>query len=220
MISKSTVFIGLSMLSALAATAQSGYNLIGASANQTHFKNEDVSSNSDSFLGFSVNYLHGFRMLENTPLYLETGGSMKFMFYSENFKRTNSEYEESGQRTQMVTFVAPVNLAYKFNIGEDFSITPFAGIDVKAHLSGWKTTYKKNNDGCQEESINLFNDDANNMNGNVWTRFQTGWNAGLRLSYRHVFLLGSYGTDFAKLSNHHSNMITTQNITLSIGYQF
>ncbi len=139
--------IGL-MMSSMSVSARCHYNLVGISANQLHFTAKDSYDDEDSgsMFGFGVHYLHGFPLMQNQPLYLETGGSMKFMFYTDHLTGSvplpDGSYEPDGefrQRIQMVTLSVPVNVAYKYDINDRWSITPFIGIDVKAHLSGWIT---------------------------------------------------------------------------------
>lgn len=218
--------IGL-MMSSMSVSARSHYNLVGISANQLHFTAKDSYDDEDSgsMFGFGVHYLHGFPLMQNQPLYLETGGSMKFMFYTDHLTAStllpDGSYEleeEFRQRIQMVTLSVPVNVAYKYDINDRWSITPFIGIDVKAHLSGWVTDITIDSNGEFRDVGNLF--DRKDMDDLEWHRFQLGWNVGLRAAYRHFSVAGSFGTDFVRLSNHYDNTMSNQNIAVTFGYSF
>lgn len=212
--------------SAMALKAAESYNLAGVSANQMHFNTtEDGLSDSGSFFGFGVNYLHGFGLTEKLPLYLEVGGAMKFMFYSDHVKEFIFSSDQpvlqavNRRRIQTVTLSVPVNLAYKWNINEKWSIVPFAGVDLKSHLSGWFTDIVRDeNYGDTRECGNLFS--KKYMDGAQWRHFQLGWNIGARAEYRRVFASLSYGTDFIRLQDHGGSRMSTQNIALTLGYKF
>lgn len=207
-----------------------GYNLVGVSANQIHFNSEgpDVEDNdSGSFLGFGVNYLHGFRLTGKLPLYLETGGSMKFMFYSDH--QTMSMKNEAGvwetveeyrQRIQTVTLIVPVNVAYKWQINDKWALVPYVGLDMKAHLSGWVTDITIDENGEFRDVGNLFSNGEDDMDGRKWRRFQLGWNVGVRAEYRRVFASASYGTDLTRVMDRDGAHIDTQNIAVTFGYKF
>lgn len=228
-----SIVLGIAIASSFSISAQNHYNLVGVSANQTHFnsKSTERESDSDNMLGFGVNYLYGHRVLRNVPLYAETGLGMKFMFYTNHLYNTVSQYEGSDgiygannenirQRIQMMTLTIPVNLAYDFNISKNFSISPFVGIDLKTHIYGWMTDIRDDKDGHFEECVSVFDNNPDSMDGMAWRRFQAGWNAGLRIVYRHIFASASYGTDFTKLCKHPENRMSTQNISVTFGYKF
>lgn len=224
--------IGIAVLLAgccMPVEAIEGYNLVGVSANQMHFNSEgpDVDDDdSGSFLGFGVNYLHGFRLTKKLPLYLEVGGSMKFMFYSDHQTMSMKNgagvwetVEEYRQRIQTVTLTVPVNVAYKWQINDKWAVVPYVGLDMKAHLSGWVTDITIDEDGEFRDVGNLFSDGEDDMDGRKWRRFQLGWNVGVRAEYRRVFASASYGTDLTRVMDRDSH-IDTQNIAVTFGYKF
>lgn len=207
-----------------------GYNLVGISANQMHFNIEEDGDETDSgsFLGFGVNYLHGFRLTGKLPLYLETGGSMKFMFYSDHQTTysgvtPDGDWIRSGeyrQRIQTVTLTVPVNVAYKWQINDKWAVVPYVGLDMKAHLSGWVTDITIDENGEFRDVGNLFSNGEDDMDGRKWRRFQLGWNVGVRAEYRRVFASVSYGTDLTRVMDRDGAHIDTQNIAVTFGYKF
>lgn len=199
-------------ITALTVSAQD-YNRVGLSYNNTHFGatwSNHVSDDNMSLNGIGIDYIHGFSLSESTPLYFETGAKLNFGFKDESVKVGG---EKLSAKLNIYTINVPANLAYKFSITDDFSITPYLGLNFKLHLSGTlKATYK--NGGTKvEEKANIFSKDEINP---TWKRFQMGWHIGVGFQYNPVYFGVSWGTDFLKpVEDYRSS-----DLSIALGYCF
>lgn len=68
--------------SAMSANDIKDYNRIGISYNNTHYGFNDAYDNDSNFglNGVGIDYIHGFSVSENLPLYIETGLNFDFNF--------------------------------------------------------------------------------------------------------------------------------------------
>ena len=119
----------------------------------------------------------------------------------------------------MFSLNIPVNLVYKYNINEDFSIDPFVGIDLRYNISGkFKTTYSGEyedevNESLKDEgldSVDLFEGEDG------LKRFQAGWHIGVGATWKNLNLSISYGQDFNEIAEK-TKFKTTM---ISLGYNF
>lgn len=246
-----------------------GYNRIGISYNNTHLghnkyaggKNSNISLN-----GVGLDYIHGFSLTDRLPLFLETGVNLNFNFGSKDAVSTNfGDYEDFDEedwgdfmddvedgdipttktKYQNINMQIPVNLVYRFNINENFSIAPYFGLNFKVHFtSKYKTelpSYDEEGDygyegyaydyGYDDEydygtddndgSKWISNFDKKQVGkNNTWNRFQMGWHVGVGFQYKPFYLGVQYGTDFIAAYSHKKSKINTGNLKISLAYCF
>lgn len=193
----------------------SSYNLIGVSYDNTHLGGKDYGYSDEESLslnGFGLEYTHGFGLSRTLPMYLEIGLKWNMGFGA--WEPDDYDYEKNSY--QMMRFNVPVSYAWRFAIGENFSVTPYAGIDFRFNAMG-RTKFELD-DYEEDEWVNLF--DKDDMYGDTWNRFQMGWHVGVRAEYSHVFLGVNYGTDFIKAYSKHKSHVSTGNLNVSLGYRF
>ncbi len=179
------------------------YNRVGIT-----YENANLSpKGGDSFglNGFGVNYIHGFSVSSELPLFVETGLKFSGVFHSE------SEGSEEVKNTFMYLAV-PVNVAYKFAVGENMSIQPYLGLNLKFNLVG-KQKYTDSDYPEDDYEINVF--DKDDMDP-TWKRFQLGWHIGAGLNYKQFYVGLSYGTDFIKIAK----KVNTGTFSIGVGYNF
>lgn len=181
------------------------YNLIGISYTNILFdieEDQDISMN-----GFSANYTHGFNLIKKLPLYFETGVNFSFGIFNKIYK-----YKDKGEKyktSEKLSFISvPLNIAYKFDVNDKFSVKPFLGLNAKVNVLG-KTTVSY--DG-EKESMNWYDKD----NDGYFKRFQLGWHIGVGAQYSKIYLGLDYGTDFIKLADE----IGTGTFNFTVGYSF
>ena len=221
---------------ALCASAQNeDYNRVGISFDHTgySFNNEMkvlVGYDGDKHLmkgiganGFGINYIHGFSLTESVPLYLEAGANINFMFGSK--KAYESQYYKSTVKGSDINMQIPVNLAWKFNVNEDFAVTPYVGINFKLHFATkfkveeldkedgttWKSPsysvyssedWAKYDDGWEPGDEPVSQEDKDACDDLKWNRFQMGWQIGVGFQYKPVYLGVQWGTDFIPAYSH------------------
>lgn len=179
------------------------YNIVGISYTNIGL---DVEEGKDiSMNGFSVNYTHGFNLTKKLPLYFETGVNFSLGVYSKTQKYEGEKYKTS----EKLSFISvPLNIAYKFDVNDKFSVKPFLGLNAKVNVLG-KTTVSY--DG-EKESMNWYDKD----NDGYFKRFQLGWHIGVGAQYSKIYLGLDYGTDFIKLADE----IGTGTFNFTVGYSF
>ena len=190
-------FIGLTT-SAFAQNDYTGYNRIYVGYTGVNAKwSADGESVSQKFPGFSVGYLRGISLTQKVPLYLEVAGALQY-----------NKWSEEGESEKIFGLNIPVSLLYRFNITDDFSISPNFGLNFRLNLTG-----KYEVDGV-DESLNLFDDDE--MGGEGWKRFQAGWHIGANFDYKFLHLGVNWGTDFNEITAD-TNCRTT---SVTVGWNF
>ena len=164
----------------------------------------DVDGYDDpKYPGFSVGYLRGISLTQKVPLFLEVGGALQFNKWSE-------DYEGATDSETLLGLNIPVSLLYKFNITDDFAISPDFGFNFRLNLMGkGKWEY----DG-ESEDWNLFDDDE--MDGEAYKRFQVGWHIGVGFDYKFLHLGVDWGTDFNEIAE--KTKLRTTYVTL--GWNF
>lgn len=200
-------FIGLTT-SVFGQDVMSGYNRIyvGYTGIKTHFDFDDADNLS--YPGFSIGYLRGINLTQKLPLYLEVGGALQFNRYSES--ETEYGYTFDYKET-LLGLNIPVSLVYRFNITDDFAISPDFGFNFRLNLMG---KGKEEYDG-ESEDWNLFSKDDMGEDG-TYNRFQVGWHIGVGFDYKALHLGVDWGTDFNEIAE--KTKLRTTYVTL--GWNF
>lgn len=163
------------------------------------------------FKGFQVGWLKGFGLTQRLPLYMEAGAAIQYRSYKDE---ESDSYYDFSQKCNLLSLNIPVNLLYRFNIKDDFSISPYFGLDFRINLLG-KNKYEETYDGDTDSwDVNLFDDD--DMDNEAWKRFQAGWHIGVGLDYRIIHIAVEYGTDFNEIAE--KSKFATTAITLGLNF--
>jgi len=163
------------------------------------------------FKGFQVGWLKGFGLTQRLPLYMEAGAAIQYRSYKDE---ESDSYYDFSQKCNLLSLNIPVNLLYRFNIKDDFSISPYFGLDFRINLLG-KIKYEETYDGDTDSwDGNLFDDD--DMDNEAWKRFQAGWHIGVGFDYRIIHIAVEYGTDFNEIAE--KSKFATPAITLGLNF--
>lgn len=147
----------------------------------------------------------------NLPLYMEAGAAIQYRSYKDE---ESDSYYNFSQKCNLLSLNIPVNLLYRFNIKDDFSISPYFGLDFRINLLG-KIKYEETYDGDTDSwDGNLFDDD--DMDNEAWKRFQAGWHIGVGFDYRIIHIAIEYGTDFNEIAE--KSKFATTAITLGLNF--
>lgn len=163
------------------------------------------------FKGFQVGWLKGFGLTQRLPLYMEAGAAIQYRSYKDE---ESDSYYDFSQKCNLLSLNIPVNLLYRFNITDDFSVSPYLGLDFRINLLG-KIKYEETYDGDTDSwDGNLFDDD--DMDNEAWKRFQAGWHIGVGVDYRIIHIAVEYGTDFNEIAE--KSKFATTAITLGLNF--
>lgn len=167
------------------------------------------------FKGFTVGWLRGFGLTQSLPLYMEAGLGIQYRSYKDEDSESYGGYEYSySDKYTMWSLNIPVNLLYRFNVTDDFSISPYFGLDFRINLLG-KNKYEETAYGeTDSRDWNLFDDD--DMDDEAWGRFQAGWHIGVGLDYRALHFGVEYGTDFNEIIE--KTKFATTSVTLGLNF--
>ena len=236
------------VLAVAGSASAEDYNRVAISYDNTHYGyNKDYKAEYDvdpsfSTNGFGLNYIHGFGLSNNLPMFLEVGGNVNFNFYSKTDE--SSIWDEPlkyKSQFQNINLQVPVNFVWRFNVVEDFTIAPYVGLNFKLNFMSRMRAYldgdweDKAEEDEAKEWTNLFSDSKDKGVGDkdlTWNRFQMGWHVGVTFQYTQWSLGVQYGTDFISAYRHTfkaedldggkdlKTAINTGNLKLSVGYTF
>lgn len=163
--------------------------------------------------GFNIQYLHGIRLTNSVPFYIEFGAKIATHFKNEKVDYSDG-YVESSKITKLSLSV-PVNISWRFGISNSFSLMPYTGLHFTGNLLAQSKYEEKDKYENYDESdvVNFFSEDEVEV---PWKRFQMGWQIGLGCNIDKFYLGFEYGLDFMKLYEN----CNTSNISVNIGYNF
>lgn len=210
--------------------------------NQTSFSHFSKGC-PELFTGFSIGYNTAINILQNTPLFVEAGFGLQYLFHThdltEEFGLEDYTEDVSPEiKYDMVSVKIPVSLVCNWQIpNSKIAIAHFAGINLRYYISGnekltWNMSsefenmlrnesgmsYEEFNDHYGDKDKDLFNKRDMGSDDAAWNRFQIGWQVGVNARFNNSFLFGlSYGSDFSKIFKK-CRINTATSITL--GYCF
>lgn len=200
------------------------YNRVGISYENTSYRNNwNDKDDNFSLNGFGLNYIHGFKLSNSLPMFLELGGNVNFNFGTPYSEEDSWGYEKLKMRNMNIQ--VPVNYTYHFFIGDDFVIAPYAGLNFKLHLfTDGKYEWEEDDEKGEGKWFSYF-DEKKMGKDETWNRFQMGWQVGVGFQYSHAYLGVEYGTDFIpaysyKYSDGDKDKISTGNLRITLGYTF
>lgn len=210
----------------------SPYNRITLSYDNWKSSKEMFYDDADATNGFAIDYIHGFSVSKTLPIFVETGIGANFGFWGDTNDESYSDADLKYRFTQ-ISMAIPVNVAYKFNINENFSIQPYLGLNFKFNLyanMNWKFDCEDSelqddiddlsDDDFEEtfgfpRNMSMFDKDYLGKDGQ-WKRFQLGWHVGVGVNIKALYIGLSYGTDFMPICKKHN----TSNFKVGLGFNF
>lgn len=210
---------------AIANAQGEGYNRVAISYDNTHFGfNKEAGSSDENFStnGVGINYIHGFSVSSTLPMFVETGLNFNFGFGSKSYKKSEygGTWYQDKTKAQFINIQVPVNFAYRFNITDDVTISPYLGLNLKLNLAG-KLRYDTDSNDPDKKEKGKWESVYDKKNWDpTWNRFQMGWHIGAGVQYRPFYFGIQYGTDFIGAYKHKDAKISTGNLKISLGYYF
>ncbi len=204
----------------------SDYNRFYIGYNPTKIKWEDYQSQNEARRpfknGITVGYLHASNLVRNVPLYLEYGANFMYSFGKDEDSEDGFKETVKGN---MYSINVPVNLALRLSFNNDkVAVTPYLGLNFRLNVAGnlkYEQSYRGNN---ETETYKLFDssDDDDAMGDHAFKRFQAGFNVGIGLTFRSLYLGVGYVTDFSKIADYdddyHVGKLGVTTISLGIAF--
>ncbi len=173
--------------------------------------------------GFSAGYVKGFALSQDTPIFLEVGANL--LWASKDLTDDlglddDYDYEDMdiSAKLNMFSLNIPVNFGYKYTVNDNFSISPYVGVNFRINAIG-KIKLKVEYEGeSVSESYDVFSkDDMEKAEmGDTWKRFQAGWQVGVAFNINKFTLAASYERDFTEISK----KVKVSMPSISLGYNF
>ena len=169
---------------AVSATSYEGWSSIWLEYNAAKLDfNKGIDD--ESLTGFSFGYSQAVPITTSAPVFVETGFGVQYTYKKDFMDADDIKFE-------MFSCKVPINLIYEFAIpNSEIRVDPFAGVSLRYNISA-----KLSDD---DDDADMF--DENDMGkGNTLSRFQAGWQVGLKLRFGTNFMAGvSYGSDFSNI---------------------
>ena len=186
------------------------YSRIYVGYNPTKIKWDDYQSELEKLFplkhGVSLGYIYGANIVDSLPLYIEFGGNFQYSFGNEEIEEGDEDedfYLLRKYKLNMYSLNVPVNLAFRFGFNDNkVEITPYLGLNFRVNLAAnMKEEYEMVEDYYGESSgssdENLF--DSDEERGDIFKRFQVGFNVGVNFAFSGFNIGVGYTTDFNKI---------------------
>lgn len=177
--------------------------------------------------GVAVGWQGGWSISKSIPLYLESGLNVQYNHWSdeETESESNSYYSYQATDKMSMTFLSlnvPLNIAYKYSLpsADGVSIVPYLGLHVRGNLLGkakdeWSYTttssYSGSTSSSDEEEVDFFDD--GDMDDEPANRIQIGWQIGVGLNYKALYVGIGYSAEFTE----YAKKLNTGGLQLTLG---
>lgn len=208
-----------------AAVNTDSYQRFYVSYNPLSIKPDYDGAEDINLTGFAFGFTKGISISKSLPLFVEAGARLQYGFKSED--ESQSGYYEGYPATvtwenkyTYMGIVVPVNLAYKWTPSSSpVSITPFFGITFKGNIIAKQketiTATVAGQSASEENDYDYFDKDEVGKDGQ-WSRFQAGWQVGVGIDYKQLYVGLHYGGDFGEVCK----KTKTSNWAVSVGFNF
>lgn len=211
-------------------TDKRGYNRLSVSYNSFGFDDDVFSDDLKNMDGVSLFWVKGLPISSSAPFYVETGIGLTYAWASE--KATGSmlyENESYGLRAKcenkFMSMTVPLNIVCRLNIpNTGVAISPFVGVYLRGNLYGnSKIKVAASNDTYSEKAeqdIGWFDGIDEDEPGFDASRISVGWNIGVGVEGKHVYMGISYGDDFNSFIDIDDAKTTISTFAVTAGYKF
>ena len=188
--------------------------------------------------GFSLGYNKTFNIIKDKPVYLIAGANIQYSIFSHSVPGADitATIVDENKKPKDMTFSTatntdialydiniPVSVMYDIAVTNTFSVAPYAGIRLRAGLSGTQTSQLslKGASATESQAVAatnpaLFEEVSSSVYDNDFKRFNIGWQAGVNLYYDCYTLGFSYGTYLNKITDE----TTLKQGSITLGYRF
>ena len=184
-------------------------NIFGIRAGMNLAKRGTGDFSTQNKIGYFAGVNYQRLLINNVPLYLETGAYFSMKGYKDNSSIDGMEAYSIEAEANPMYMQIPVLLNYKFNVGKNFTLSPYAGGYYALGVAG---NYKETENGEQVGSSPLFTDEDGE--GALMNRSDIGINVGLNIGWKKLSL--NIGYEFGQVIDPGYNKC----FTLGFGYNF
>lgn len=151
------------------------------------------------FTGFTIGFQKAYNISAGGSWYIEPGIALSYAYWDRN---NYDDYDSDSykEKINLWSLKVPVNFVYKWDVSDNLSILPFAGVTFSYYFDG-KYELRHHDDDYDDDdiSVGLFDDDEmeDELYCDAWKRLQIGWQIGCNVLFNEKFFLGfSHGKDF------------------------
>ena len=159
---------------------------------------------SKTYTGVELGWQGGWSVSKTMPLYVEGGLNARYNWDSE---------EEQNYKTSK-TFLSlnvPLNIAYKWAVSgtDGLSLVPYVGLHLTGNIIGSAKTEWEDGD----KTYNYFDKDDMGSSDATASRLQFGWQIGVGLNFKKLYLGVGYSAEFSE----YQKKVSTGGLRLSLG---
>ena len=144
--------------------------------------------------GVELGWQGGWSVSKTMPLYVEGGLNLRYNWNTEEESKGDYSYKVSDT---FLSLNVPVNIAYKWAIpgAEDLSLVPYIGLHLTGNIIGSEKEEWDEYGYSGDETYNFFDEDDMGKD-NTASRFQIGWQIGVGLNFKKLYLGVGYSAEF------------------------
>ena len=169
---------------------------------------------------FSFEYLEGYNIVDNQPIFLEWGVGAEFM-KNEDEESTyiNGTSVSVESKTSIVDFYIPVNIGYKVAVNNNTTIMPYVGLKAQLNIFAKESIKAKAGVYSASEEYDLF--DTKDMGDNTLNHGFLSWHLGATVDMNNKWSLGvRYSSNITKEFLNDIDDCKFSSFTVSVGYFF
>lgn len=168
---------------------------------------------------FSFEYLEGYNIIDNKPVFLEWGiGAEVMNMKDEESAIIEGTYIAAETSTTIVDFYIPVNIGYKLAINNNTTIMPYVGIKAQLNIFAEERMEVSAGTYSEKETINLF--DRKDMGDNYVKHGWLGWHIGATVEINNWSIGVRYGKSITDEFINKIDDCKFTSTTVSVGYFF
>ena len=120
------------LLSFGAIVAQDNYTRLQVSYSFNKMTNSEIGDKEITPKGVTLGGVVGFLVTDDYPIYVEPGVSFSWAHSAVDYKIAGIKVGEN--KYTYMNFAIPINVVYKYEINDRFSINPFIGLNMKLNM--------------------------------------------------------------------------------------
>lgn len=184
----------------------------------------------DDYNGFALEYIKGYGIVENMPVFLETGFGFQWINWNDEEDLYDYGTDFSIKyKLNITSLYVPLNIGYQISLSNNLSVMPYVGLNVRYNLTAKYSTVLYEDGYLVDEKeygienpsvVDMLDDDREKGLGrNTMKRFIPGWQIGANVSFNDLHIGVKHGCSFGDevFNKLNSELKST---TISIGYNF
>lgn len=187
----------------------------------------------DDYNGFAVEYVKGFSIVDNMPIFLEAGFGFQWINWNDEEDLGDYSYELEDYsvkyKLNITSLYVPLNLGYNISLADNLQVMPYVGLNLRCNLTGqYSTGYYKEGYLIDEDEWNddnpvkidmLSDDKEKGLGRNNMKRIILGWQIGANVAVNNIHIGVRHGCSFGdEVFNKMNSQLKAT--TISVGYNF